>query len=683
MKKNTERGLTPLRGDQGARSARKPSIGVNENPYSGSGSQESSTGSDGYNNAGQGSNGYYNDYSTSQNSNGYYNAQQGYSEPITETDYFQTFEGEEDPLAGMAADYVAGRNYRSSAEVNDATMLYSGKVSPEDAKVGNAVKTKTPLSKKQIAMLAGIIVLGVVAIVCGIMLFVPVGGSNAAVREDVVLEAGSAITLDAFFDNVPMDAVFLTDVSGIDITQPAVYQLKIGYGRNKVADVILRIEDHTGPTGEPIPQELYLNWKMPEPKECIADLFDLSGIAKVVYTEGTPKFTNGGMFQVSISATDVYGNTTLFQVPFNMIDDHTPPVIKGVHDLTLEGNPDQLNFFAGVTVTDDYDPEPVIKVDESLVNYGKGGTYDLVYKAIDKAGNISTAKCKLTINMPVEEEEETTSNTSSETGTYYVGDGDPYALADSIVSGLRRGSDVETARAIFNWVHDTLWFRLLSGTPDYEDAAYRGFTRHSGDCFVYYSCCKMLLDAAGIPNMRIERYPQYNGNIHYWLLVKLNGEWYHCDATEGYNDHPGVWFMCTDDEINDKYHQFNGSLYPARAGGSSEFLATPTPSPSPSPTPSASPSPSVTPTGAESPSPSVSPTPTGTETPSPSVSPTPSESETEPQPSPTESETEPQPTPSESETEPQPTPSESETEPQPTPSEPSEDTPAPTPVEGG
>ncbi len=634
MKKNSERGLTPLRGDQGARSARTPSVGVNGNPYAGSGYQGSSTGSDGYYDAQQGSNGYYEDFSAQQNSNGYYNAQQGYSEPITETDYFQTFEGEEDPLSGMAADYVAGRNLRSSAEVNDATMLYSGKVSPDGTKVKkSATATKAPLTKKQIAMLAGIIVLAVVAVVCGIMLFTPAAGINASVKEDVVLEAGTAITLDAFFDNVPMDAVFLTDISGIDITQPAVYQLKIGYGHNKVADVVLRIEDHTGPTGEPVPQEIFLNWKMPEAKDCVANLFDLSGVAKVYYTEGTPKFTAGGTYQVSVSATDVYGNTTLFQVPFNMIDDHTPPVIKGVHDLTLEGNPDQLNFYAGVTVTDDYDPNPVLKVDESLVNYTKSGTYDLVYKAMDKAGNISTAKCKLTIKMSEEEEEEAASNSNTDTGTYYVGDGDPYALADSIVSGLIRGNDVETARAIFNWVHDNLWFRLLSGTPDYEDAAYRGFTRHSGDCFVYYSCCKMLLDAAGIPNMRIERYPQYNGNIHYWLLVKLNGEWYHCDATEGYNDHPGVWFMCTDEEINDKYHQFNGSLYPARAGGSSEFLASPTPTPSPTPSPSASPSPSPTPevTQTPTPTPEATPTPepvaTATPTPEPTETPTPTPEE--------------------------------------------------------
>ena len=144
----------------------------------------------------------------------------------------------------------------------------------------------------------------------------------------------------------------------------------------------------------------------------------------------------------------------------------------------------------------------------------------------------------------------------------------------------------------------------------------------------------MLLDEAGIPNMRVDRYPTYNGNIHYWLLVKLNGEWYHCDATEGYSDHPGVWFMCTDDEIDDKYHQFDGSLYPERAGGSKSFKASPTPSPSPSPSPTPLPSPSVTPSTTPSADVTVTPTPTPaaevTVTPTPTPEPEPATPTPEP-----------------------------------------------------
>lgn len=461
-------------------------------------------------------------------------------------------------------------------------------------------------------------------------------GNEAAVKNDVIIEAGTPITLEAFFDDVPVGAEFMTDISGIDTKIPAVYQLKIRYGRNE-ADVVVRIEDHTPPTGEAVPMTVYSNWKMPEASECVTNLSDLSGIAKIEYQEGAPKFTDSGTYDVSILVTDVYGNSTVIKVPFTIINDTTPPVITGLHELTLEGNPDSLDYFTGVTVTDDYDPEPVLKIDDSQVDFTKAGTYPLIYMAVDKAGNIGKAETTLTIKMPEEAKNEN-GNNKDDSATYDVGDGDPYALARKVMKNLYGSNDVETARNIFNWVHNTLWFRLLSGTRTYENAAYRGFTKHNGDCYVYYACCKMLLDEAGIPNMRVDRYPRYNGNIHYWLLVKLNGEWYHCDATEGYSDHPGIWFMCTDAEINDRYHQFNGSLYPMRAGGSKDYkpsdtptptqTLTPTPTPSPSvsatPTPGAETSQTPTPTPAATVTPTPVPTPGATDTPTP-VPPTPTE----------------------------------------------------------
>ena len=590
MKKTSGNDLMRINGNHGAgNGARRPEIGPNDS--------------------------FYNDYGS-----------EAPADPVVEVDGY--FDGD----YSVDAPYIGNDGYNGIYDENDAEPY--------------KVKSKTKMGKAQIFMIVGMVVLLIVAVVCGIALFKSFD-EDAEIKTDVTIEAGTMITLDAFFDHVPANAAFLTDISGIDTREPAAYQLRIGYGNNQVADVILRIEDHTGPTGDVVPMTFYLNWKMPDAKECVTNLYDLSGIAKIEYQEGTPKFSKGGEFQVPVIVTDVYGNSTVFQVPFTIIDDHTPPVIKGVHDFVLDGNPDQLNFLAGVTATDDFDPNPVITVDDSAVNYTKAGIYEILYKAIDKAGNIGTAKAKLEVKMPAEEVKNTSSS-NGDNGTYYVGDGDPYALAESILSGLRRGNDVETARAIFNWVHDTLWFKLLSGTPDYEAAAYRGFTLHSGDCYVYYSCCKMLLDCAGIPNMRVDRYPAYNGNIHFWLLVKLNGEWYHCDATEGYSDHPGVWFMCTDAEIDDKYHQFDGSLYPERAGGSTEYKASPTPTPSASPSPSVTVTPTPGPTGDISPTPSTSPedvsptpsTPPEDITPTPStppedITPTPAETEETDPPTPT------------------------------------------------
>ena len=76
-----------------------------------------------------------------------------------------------------------------------------------------------------------------------------------------------------------------------------------------------------------------------------------------------------------------------------------------------------------------------------------------------------------------------------------------------------------------------------------------GFTKKTGDCYVYFSCSKMLLDRAEIPNLMVKRYP-VKKSAHFWNLVQLDGKWYHCDATV-YKDHPEMYFMCTDDEIRE------------------------------------------------------------------------------------------------------------------------------------
>lgn len=146
-----------------------------------------------------------------------------------------------------------------------------------------------------------------------------------------------------------------------------------------------------------------------------------------------------------------------------------------------------------------------------------------------------------------------------------------YEIAEDILSGLWCGDDLNTSWAIFNWVHSNINYQTLNEELSYEEAAYRGFTRKTGDCYVYFSCAKMLLDCAGIPNLMVERYPVIT-NGHYWNLVQIDGLWYHCDATV-FRDHPDMYFMLTDDEICDEHHQFDGSLYPERAESYYDYYA--------------------------------------------------------------------------------------------------------------
>lgn len=144
-----------------------------------------------------------------------------------------------------------------------------------------------------------------------------------------------------------------------------------------------------------------------------------------------------------------------------------------------------------------------------------------------------------------------------------------YEVAENILYDLRCDNDIDTAYNIFDWVHSNILYQTIFEDQSYEDAAYMGFTRRSGDCYVYFSCAKMLLDCAGIPNIMVTRYPVVT-NGHYWNLVQLNGEWYHCDATV-FRDRYEMYFMCTDDEIDDGHHDFDHSLYPERASGYSGY----------------------------------------------------------------------------------------------------------------
>ena len=125
--------------------------------------------------------------------------------------------------------------------------------------------------------------------------------------KEVVIEAGSQINIGDFFNDCPEDARFVTDISGIDTNIPAVYKLKVFYSDAFEKEVTLRIEDRTGPKGVALPKSTYLGWKLPDAQDCVGYLYDLSGIAKIEFRDGEPRFTEGGEFEVPVAVTDVYG----------------------------------------------------------------------------------------------------------------------------------------------------------------------------------------------------------------------------------------------------------------------------------------------------------------------------------------------------------------------------------------
>lgn len=366
------------------------------------------------------------------------------------------------------------------------------------------------------------------------------------VIKDVDIEAGESFELMDFFATEPAEARFITDVSGIDTKIPAVYGLKIAYDKYFQKEVRLTIRDTTAPTGKAVKQEFFTVDPFPEAEKCVCDLEDLNGIAEVKFRDGVPDVSKGGDFIVPVVVSDPYQNSVTIEVPMHVTKDSTPPVISGLKTNMMVRSGDEIDFREGITVTDDYDPEPVLNIDASKFDYNKPGKYTVYYKAIDRSGNVSEAE------LQVEVWQSSASDIKNK---------EAYTLADQILKKIKKGkSDSEYAKNIYKWVCQNIVYLSKAGHPTFEKAALTGFKSRKGNCWVMCCCYKVLLDRANIPNLIVARAnSKVTRSNHYWNLIYVDKGWYHCDCTPLY-----PFFMKIDSQLDD-FHTFESKLYPKRA----------------------------------------------------------------------------------------------------------------------
>ena len=327
-------------------------------------------------------------------------------------------------------------------------------------------------------------VIVVVSVVCTIR------DANKNLVNEVCIEAGTDIHIEDFFKKCPDDAKFETDVSQIDTNVPSVYQLTVKYSEVFVEDVTLRIEDHTAPKGIALPKNQYASLEWPDASECVGCLYDLNGIAKVEYRDGTPKIQYTGDYMVPVVVTDWYDNSTVIDVPFHVTDDHNAPLFYGIHDIYIDDSEDAaIDYFEGVTYVDDYDEAPKVLVDDSKVVIGKEGAYEITYKAMDKAHNLR----KQTAYVHVVKQRATNGTSGAGGGWDTSHHNEVYKMARDIVKKLKGRNATETAKNIVSYVHTHVWYTTVRGNQTFEDAVYQAFTKHSADCYGYYATTKILL----------------------------------------------------------------------------------------------------------------------------------------------------------------------------------------------
>lgn len=141
-------------------------------------------------------------------------------------------------------------------------------------------------------------------------------------------------------------------------------------------------------------------------------------------------------------------------------------------------------------------------------------------------------------------------------------------LAGIVTEGM---TQLEQARAVFDYVHDNIRYTGSSDKSDWESGAYEGLTSGKGDCFTYYAASRAMLTVLGIDNLPVERVG--GENLHFWNLVNCGEGWYHFDACPRSSRLPAFdSFMFTDRQAADFtaeagrcYYDFDGTLLPERA----------------------------------------------------------------------------------------------------------------------
>ncbi len=266
-----------------------------------------------------------------------------------------------------------------------------------------------------------------------------------------------------------------------------------------------------------------------------------------------------GTYPVAYFAQDESGLATTVVAQITVIRDERPPQLLGVRPLTIAiGH--TIAYRANVLVRDDLDDAPTLTVDSSQVNLSQTGTYPLIYRATDAAGNVTQMETTITVE---------------ERKPDYVEDSVIYAAADEILGKMITDDmDLEDqVNAIYDWATDHYWYVSSMDKEDWKQAAYQMMTKGSGDCFGFYSFARLMFERLGIPNLTLQRQPGYFlGSTHYWNMVSLDGgeTWYHFDCCPR-PELPPYMRMClvTDADLAyyqkyypDYYNQ-DPSLYPA------------------------------------------------------------------------------------------------------------------------
>gem|GEM_PF-1691046 len=375
------------------------------------------------------------------------------------------------------------------------------------------------------------------------------------IREPVIhWEIGTEATITDLLGSKYADAVLSEPLS--NFTEIGTYPVTVTI-RDKALPFSLVAED-TQPPVVTLKENLnfYLNQKLTF-EDFIADCSDISEV-EYHFSENPMTITEGEK-QLQLIATDAAGNSATYDLAYTVSGDGLPPEIKGLEKMqTIMGL--QTDCLYNVTAEDENDGEVEVTAElPGNFNIRTAGTYTVKYTAKDKSGNTAEETSQLIVLPSLDDVDDLTEDDVLRIGNYLIRE-----LEEDHDSSDRKAF----AKAIFDCVQRHVTYYDTHNDEDWEHAAVCALYNGFGDCRSYYAVSRLLLTCGGFENMEVEKVKNYEGDsAHFWNLVKVNGAWYHFDATPRVNS--DGFFLYTDDQL-DKFSAWNGncfnrdkSLYPA------------------------------------------------------------------------------------------------------------------------
>ena len=444
---------------------------------------------------------------------------------------------------------------RKAAEHARHEQHQSRPARPANAAKRPAPKKQQPKQKKSRVGFLMFLFVCAIFIMVVYRFFVFMTNEAKKVIPEVTTEVASPVTLDYYFTEAPVISDLVScnlDFATVNYAVPQdVYFTITMYYRNYPC--VLHVVDTTPATAEAIPQTMFSVDEVPPAEECITGITDATAVT-VAWAE-EPDISDGGEMSFDVLLTDACGNVSTVAVPFSVTKDTTAPVITGTKD--IEGYcDDPITYKEGVTVTDNYDDNPVLSIDNTAVDIYAAGEYTVIYTATDFSGNSSTAEITVTL-----EEKPST----------YV---EPYLVEEAAKEILEQitepgMTDMEIALQICWWCRYNINYVEKADVTSQTRAAYDGLVNRAGTCYTIAYAAKALYDAAGIENMIVKREP-YTYSPHYWNYICIDGQWYHCDSTPRH-EYSSYFFMYTTDELKAIWlngwngYKFDESKYPESA----------------------------------------------------------------------------------------------------------------------